>query len=992
MRFDEDPVAEAIADEMFGSDRAGQPVYTLADAPTLERIARTAGLPGDPVVALAMDARSKLSIDGVSDPPFAWQANAAGRHAHQPLETPAGLSLLVLLTLAAERMQADSEAPAHNYYSRLHSLLQVPSNRQHRVEEDYRKHAVEIWGSLNAWLEAWEGARGIPTAYAIGGHAFIGLPLSQAVVREHDRGGLHTMFAMEGVTAGQRLAPSDMDAVMAPYASHTPSPLSTNLRRLWGNAASRERIVEAACLELESWDGSGQRVQANTQFASTTRLLAFLRHFPNKSVEFNLSIPDLASGATVARFITSTDVVDVPTITSTAGSTRLASVEAIATDSLLGDVVVGALGGDDGHPFGRRPRRVVPLRWDDLQGAYVEVERISLGEDSLVLTRQDAHQRVEAYLAAQARPGWAKLSDLRGVPEGWLIFEHVQIVSSSGSSGLHVDLLPLVPRALTSLTLRGGFVMPGLLRKWASLDPPEIVALASDASSLTVRVYSGSAINDTALVAEAHIDDELLVAPLAQYSLSDGEYIVAMFVDDRAKPSSTALLRLRSADTPQFSVDDEDIRLVYSPESSGRWPISGGPARWPTYINGARLSGPIPEGMDTLVMPEFVPRDRQEATKPTWRVSVGTPMSESSCLITGMHKFHLPPTRPGQPVRNSIDGECDTCGLVKRFAGTARAARKREPNAADAGRALHIPPIVESDEPAFEVAFDAMNHVGHGTYGTFERIAAQIEGSGLFADRFLRRHEVVGNIDVARDEWLQVTEWAVNSATLVPVDSGRWALVGSRSRGLLERLRAALGDHASVNESVDAELSRVEITSEDGSLEPKRTELGEIGVALLATSPSLEITRMLPTLGSLARRLHRVVVPGFRTAERWDTKQARWELTDTLALAGAYRLKDFRSTYIVRSLDDLDAGTMGVGNAQLVKHIANMWARDPLVGYNARSNSVVAPLGADLPGLYGRALSVASGRAPREIADHRMVQYPSVPRDIANALFAKLSE
>lgn len=141
----------------------------------------------------------------------------------------------------------------------------------------------------------------------------------------------------------------------------------------------------------------------------------------------------------------------------------------------------------------------------------------------------------------------------------------------------------------------------------------------------------------------------------------------------------------------------------------------------------------------------------------------------------------------------------------------------------------------------------------------------------------------------------------------------------------------------------------------------------------------------------MATALKRVVVPSHRTAEFWDTTSASWHPAASLARIGAYRLKDFGSTYAIRTADDIANGTIGLGNAQIVKHIANLWAGDPLVGYNSRSGSVVTPLGADLPALYGRALALCSGRAPREIVNHRMLQYPSVPRAAADVIYDRMS-
>lgn len=979
-------VSEAVADIMFGSAQAGRPVYALADAETVREVLEVAGIEDRSLAGLSAVVRSSLQVDEPGVAPFHRQAEAAQHHRSQPLETPRALPLLVVLSIVAEQMQADGDLPAHNYYSRLHRTLQVPTSEHQRVQKGYRQVADLLWGSLNSWLESWEGERGIPTAYAVGGHAYIGLPMSQAVVRQHDRAGLHELFAMEGMTPGLHISPGDMSLAMDPYATATPSlPLSSHLARLWRIPEARERIVDAACLELEAWDGSGVEAGVSSRPTLSTRLLAFLRTFPRKSIEFNLMLPYRSEGPDTARFQRADGESIVPTVAGPGGSTRLSGVDGVSAMSLVGEQLAGEFGDDASRPFGHRPKRVAPLRWDDLQGAFVEIERSSLGEDSIVLARSDARQRVEAHLAAHARPGWHELVDLPGTPEGWLVYQNVQILSAP-TGHLHFDLLPLAPRSRTSLTLRGGFVLPGLLRKWSVMKPPEAVALAAGASSVCVRVYHGTRIDPAKRIDESVRPGELAVLPLADRNLTDGEYVVAMFVDNANKPSSTALLRLRSASTPQFRLEDVDIRLVYSPDSSPRWPLTAGPSKWPSHVNGARTVG-LESRHDGggVSMPEFVPRERSASLASPAKTRVGIPMTSDTCLITGMHRFLLPTVRPGQAPTRSIEGECETCGLVRRFAGTPWAARKK--SARDKAIVIpEIPPVIESEEPDFEVAFDALNHIGTGSFGVLERIAAQFDGSGLFADSFLRRLEVVGHVDVARDHSLKVTEWAVNTPTLVPTSDSKWVLIGSRSSESLELFAALLGRNAVISTSVDAELARVEVA---GQL--PIAALAEAGVTVLGTSPAKAIADSLPPLSKVAASLTRVIVPTHRSAEFWDTASASWHPTESLARVGAYRLKDFGSTYAIRTAEDVESGTIGLGNAQIVKHIANLWAGDPLVGYNSRSGSVVTPLGADLPALYGRALALCSCRAPREIINHRMLQYPSVPRSIADTIYDRVS-
>ena len=679
----------------------------------------------------------------------------------------------------------------------------------------------------------------------------------------------------------------------------------------------------------------------------------------------------------------------MPTTPAGAGAVRLASTDALSSDSLLGDVLTGALG-DEAYPIERRPRRIVPLRWDELQGCFVEVERVALGEDNVVLAMADTRVRLGRLLEQCARPGWELLDGVAGVPDGWLLGRQVQMVRAPEGQ-IHVELLPLVPRAKTSLTLRGGFVLPGRLRKWSSLAPPEVVALAAGASTVTVKVFEGSRLaSEDELVTETS-GGELGIVTLEEHELADGEYTVAMYVDAEKRPVSTATLRLRSAESPLFKVDEVDMQLVYSLGDGATWPLSAGPANWPKFVNGARVEGIEPGDATGREVPEFRPRSRRAAPPARRPVRLGTTLASDSCMTTGRHRFQLPPAEGGKVASRSIDGECDTCGLVKRFAATAAAAKKRgKPAMSVVTSDLVIPPVVAHEETDQQIAFDALSHIGYGNYGVFERVASQIEGSGLFADTFLRRQEVTGHIDVRRDEYLQATEWAVNAATLVPVPGDRWVLIGARSQRLVRSIERLLTGIGTVAQSTDAGILRVVIAAQPESMRAVKAGLTELGIELQETSPTAAIAAALPSLGEIEGGLTRVAVPAFRSLEIWDSASATWAPATSMATTGAFRMRDFRSVYGVRSRSDLEGGTIAIASAQLVKHIANRWAGDPLIGYHSKSGSVVVPLGADLPGLYGRALSLCSGRAPRELPDMHMLQYPEVPKSVAELVTDRL--
>ena len=58
-----------------------------------------------------------------------------------------------------------------------------------------------------------------------------------------------------------------------------------------------------------------------------------------------------------------------------------------------------------------------------------------------------------------------------------------------------------------------------------------------------------------------------------------------------------------------------------------------------------------------------------------------------------------------------------------------------------------------------------------------------------------------------------------------------------------------------------------------------------------------------------------------------------------------------------------------LGDARIVKYLAAADSRHALIGYHSKSQVLYVPLGADIPGLYGRAAVLSSGCPPQE--NHR---------------------
>ncbi|HEX8001335.1 MAG TPA: hypothetical protein VF519_01420 [Mycobacteriales bacterium] len=990
---------EAVAEELFSLDRAGRPVYALPGPDEFDAVFKRAGLPcGDEGrLTFLRQVRGTLVVDDDGVNPFSEHIGRSRRHRQAAFDTPPSLALLVILSMAADSMHAGEGMAAHNYYGRLMGLLDVPEWRRSRVQTAYQADAEVIWSTLNAWLEAWEGERGVPTAYAVG-QRYIGLPMSQALVRQRDREKLVGVFAAEGLPPGYQMAGSDMEAVLDDWVNRQPPVLSHALRILWSNAAARERIAAVACLELAAWHGDD--LAAHDERASRyspLRLMARTPTFPRPRIELNLTLPaPAADDAYPTVTLAGADgPVPMRLVPSGTGSLRLEDATLIDPASLVADEVSLTV---DGRALvmSRLPRRLVPLRRDDLQNCYVEVERVQLGEDTILLAANGLRPRIEAVLDVVARPGWQVAGpETEGVPEGWVLFKGVQVFDRFIGS-VHVDLQPLLPRSAATLALAGGFSLPGRLRKWSSLDPPEVQVVTPSATCVKVRVDKGTGLGDEVLTRT--VGASVAVLPLADAGLTDGEYVVTLWVDDARKPTATSLLRLRSGDTPVREVTGRNSGLVYRPSYGGSWPLTACERDESGSVDGARVSVGTAADMALIPMPAAAQRTRAERRSgPTRLVRVGRGLGEDSCMRTGTHRFVLPPALPGRPVSTSIEGECTTCGLVKRFPSTAHGARRRAPadvpvRRVDVGA---LPPVVMSDSRDHAVAFDALCHLGGGTASDFSRIAGQVEGTALFTDTFVRSLESLGHIDVRRDPGASsFAEFEMTPPTLIEVEPDVWWLVGRTQRSLVQRItsivEAAGGsaasslDHGVPRRTFRCTRRELELAlREDRALAAADVELGDSIAGRLAAA--------LPPLSSVAAALRRSPVPTHDTLAMWDTHSARWETVSSVARPGAYRLGGFAPRYGIRSPADVDGGAIAFCSPYLAKHVANLWARDPLAGYHTASRSVVVPRGCDLPTLYARALVLCSGWLPVNADRVHMLQYRDVLPEVAAQLHRCLS-
>ena len=291
----------ALVERLFGSDAADLPAYVDADDDVLKAVAAQVGETGEPSARLAEVVRHTL---GLVDGPVlsqhgrrfdTWRrqfgaANTQRRKgATVELPPPPVVALLTVLVSAAQRMGADTSLAAHAYYPRLGEVLGLSPEETARVRSKF-KETERYWRGLNDYLAAYEGQRGLPTAYALS-YRYVGIPQSQALVRAADRARLPDFFSKFGLAPGSEIIPSDLERLLDGWILGGSAPVSANLQRLWRGGKARERVAGVVAVELSLWDGALVEDDDSTpssRQAGEVRLTAVVRQqFGSRSLELS---------------------------------------------------------------------------------------------------------------------------------------------------------------------------------------------------------------------------------------------------------------------------------------------------------------------------------------------------------------------------------------------------------------------------------------------------------------------------------------------------------------------------------------------------------------------------------------------------------------------------------------------------------------------------------------------------------------------------------
>lgn len=990
-------VDDALCESYFDETRAGQPVYLDMDDAVLADAGKRLGLaPAEMERELCDAVKALLPLYDVGTGMFnrfngmlkSWYHEFDEAISDQELPPhPPVVGLMAVFTLAAEQMGDARDAIHVNaYYPRLLKLLDVPESDALRFRDAFMKHSERYWDALAVWLEALDGDRGLPTAYALR-QRYIGLPISQALVRHAERKQLLRMFEEMGLPHGTQISAIDMDSTINDWMLTADPPPSANLTGLWSSGA-REAIVDAALIEFDNWDGLNRYGRSRRRSATGADETGEIRvvklmvgeefdFFENRymfaamlpaGLESSLSLVTASERVPVQHHVIFGRFASIPF-----------SAVGLKPEEAFDGVLRVADAGDE-NIMVRFPRKVVPLAWDTTINTYVEVERLPVGERAaLLVSGQDGlSERAAQVLAANARSGFEALEGVRGVPTGWTLFIDVMMLQPPTS--VTFGLEALVPRLSVQMALSGGFRIPGRVVRWSTLALPELAVVTEEPQELEVDLQVrrlGSPTESRPIFRGA---TPILLA-LGDHIQEDGDYTVVL--KRAGTPIQTVSVRARSAAAPD-ALSWRQIANVGHDEADQLWPLRARPTPESTAVDGAQT---FIEGTAHLEAP--APSNDATPTEPRADAATDTGIElakpePTSCILTGAHRWQLP-RDDGRRQEPFVTGTCQSCGMRKRYPTQHWRARARGHRTKSTVKATPVSQF-EALHPqaSWDAAVDTLVYLGAGSAHDISLIARQIENSAAFEHHFVRSVESLALIEIVRSNALEMESFEVASTAAAGVDAGT-LLTGSWSHIDLSTTTSEL-EAAGIELSgvPSAELSHIAIVN----AHPDEVTNEHAPDAVAVPNAGRTMLLALPHIGSL--------VPGLRhesptllagRCERFSGDSARWVRADEVTSPGLYRVSSYAArTHFLMTTEGLtyrvssDAG----------KYLAAHQDRISLIRYDRRSRELRVPLGCPLPGLYERATVLLSGQLPTPDRKSWTMAYPSVDEEFASQLLARL--
>lgn len=973
-------INRAINDVFFDGRFAGQPVYLSLDQEMRGELASSLGLDEDGLEdAICACVGSYLKDRGN---PYEGVLYEASRWKRGGMASPPPFTaLLFTLAHAAAIMAAEGNFASNNYYRRL---AQVTGHDKQPLSI-HGRWTEELWADLNDWLLDHNYELGRPTARAINSWTYVGIAISQAIVRAGDRVLFHDMFERYGFSGNEGISVQEMRQ----YLSHwmgTSRP-NTRLRNAWKNEDLRDRVCEAAIAELVSWSsGTARRGTTGGAQAKTTKLSLLANlvpKFPKNILELHLGrVGDgdprgpYALEGSDGRFFLSNDrfggfltIGTAPFGAGNKGLSQVFSFEAVQDEQRLE----------------WRPRLLIPLAKSQQGSAWVEVSRVTFGVQHMLLVRDTRNlpAEVEAFLmgAAISRPRRASYGDVPGLPQGWILYEGVQVKASAVQPSKDLEcLVPLGEEG--TLTVSGGMQLQSSFYHPGTSITATMVAPSGPVQIVASMDESGASLQAAELGMECALEID------SSGFSTGGAVSITGWQDGRVV--DTKELFFRDADRPNRLGSERNSRLSYRSITSASESEDTSAVR----VEGMSAVG-IVEGKREprgIISDALLPSGSAEEIQATpLSFAVARQVSRETCVERGYHIWRFPIVPSNTPAGTPFEGICSDC---KQGLFVVYRRRKQIPQDVRPLR-IELPPIQPpKTEAAIDVDYDqlldALCFLGTGSWGKFEALLEVWPSSSAYPRDIAERLFVLGFLDLQlRPGTNAIRSWSVPPPTLNFITEDRGYLSGFRSNRLLERIGESIGAHGGRFRVIKFEgrprmalVEGIDPNSAVNALSTVRDPLGrqvsvEVGCAMrLADACSV--------MDGIESATVPVSVGRPKDLQRFDVRMAKWQDISSISGPGAYRWNDGMQAYAYLP----SSGDALMGPYQVVKLMAARGEHVRLHAYEPHASSFVATLGSEPPGLLARALVACSGQLPT--LGRGVVTFRSVTPEVAEVILSIL--
>ncbi|NKG19881.1 hypothetical protein [Paeniglutamicibacter terrestris] len=1006
---------EALSAAFFNADRAGQLVYLDHDDRGFASACEALGLQpnAEAVESLAAAVRSKLCWRESHRASFAefdmmtkrWVfGRRAAVKAKREVLAPPNIALLMLLSIAAESMgalSAKGEQHAGSYYTQLERILRIPAGEGPRLRISFMESSEAYWEALSVWLEDNVGDRGLPSAYALM-HRYVGLPISQALIRDTERRNLEKFFDEQGFVSGAAVSHAEMHASLDIWLHASGGSANQALRKIWAVSGNQDRVTELALAEFSAWDGPvGRASGGRTSNRGTRCLLTWRseRKFLTSISKFGLvvmqGIQNGGSGTVEAEDGSQLEVSFRPAGNNTFGVSF--GDHEVDPQSMVGAEI--RITTSDKQVLRRVPRNVAIFAHDSMTASYVEVDRALAGTETRILVK-DTHalaSSVERILDDAAQPGFSKIVGgfKDGIPPGWIAYVDVTFLRSPADELLiSPELSAFQPRMTTQMSLQGGLRLPGRTRRWSAYAPLTLVITTDDNSK--VDLFRVDRNPDSLRATEVLVQSDLQPpVELRVDDLRNGQTDFTLSLRRKLSTLQNLSIKLRGADEGEPNTIAEPRALAHA-VGEPLWPlksiehsdiaigwIAGTTVDVEPFDDDSN-SAPIPIRVQWSG-PNRVAQSRKKLRLPG--------PAENSCIITGAHVFVFPSFDGKYPKTAWMYGECRGCGMSKRQPTRIKNAQKHELQVAVSPQRAALPqPVVKATGPDLSAFLDALIYLGCGTRRDFSVLARQLEDSALFERQLLMSLESIAFLEVERDGNLDVVAWESVYQGIAGLDNGDWLLAGPWTESEKEELRESVVDVGGKFRVTDAETRSFSFIEGIGPETMPIVAKAHVDSEVITPHAAHKLAAALPPLSQIVAELPRAPFPMAATYEYFNVGNATWAEIEIAGLPGLYRLPRVHGAgYYLRTVEDIESGTGARVWAELGKHLAANILGRLLIAYDPLTKNLRVPLGAELPGLYGRVAVTAAGQLPTAEPHFHSMTYEGLSPETVSILSRKLT-